>query len=143
MIRAAHEEIIHLRCQLTLSEVSPLSACGDHSGVQTDVVLKLRMLHLAGNRNSTDCQIEGSLSKGDLRAHPHSNTFLPTRPHLLIVPFPLGAILCQPQHTQPLPPYPSNDMLLFAPRTNLLLYVIITHFCRVHFSCGCCSIGLL
>ena len=29
------------------------------------------------------CHVEQNMSKGDLKAHPHSDTFPPTRPHLL------------------------------------------------------------
>ena len=62
---------------------------GGHGGelcsVQTDMVLELRLLHLEGNRKSTETP--GSiLSIGNLKAHLHSDTLLPTKPHLLKVP---------------------------------------------------------
>ena len=60
--------------------------------MQADVALELRVLHLAGNRKSTDCHTEGSLSKRDLRKPAPTVTVPPTRTHLLIVPLPLGAI---------------------------------------------------
>ena len=63
--------------------------------MQADVVLELRVLHLAGNRKSTDCHTEGNLSKRDHKAHPHRDTLPPSRPHLLIVSLPLGAIFFQ------------------------------------------------
>ena len=53
--------------------------------MQADMVLELRVLHLAGRRNSTDGHTEGSLSKRDLKARPHSDTLLPTRSHLLVM----------------------------------------------------------
>ena len=63
--------------------------------MKTDVVLELRELHLAGSRKLTDCHTEGSLSKRDLKACLHSDTLPPTRPHLLIVPLPIGDIFIQ------------------------------------------------
>lgn len=53
--------------------------------MQADVVLVLRLLHLAGNRKSTDTR--SSLNKGELRA---MVTLSPTKPHLLIVPLPVS-----------------------------------------------------
>ena len=57
--------------------------------MQVDVVLELRVLHLVSNRKSMAETLGGILSKGDLKAHPHSGIVLPTRPHLLIVPLPM------------------------------------------------------
>ena len=36
------------------------------------------------------CHTGSSLSIGDLKAYPHNDTLPPTRPHLLIVPLPMG-----------------------------------------------------
>lgn len=68
---------------------------GYHDGVQADVVLELRMLHLAGNRKSTGCHTRGNLSTRDLKAGPHGDIHPPTRPPLLIEPLPLAAIFFQ------------------------------------------------
>jgi hypothetical protein len=38
----------------------------------------------------TVCHTGYSLSIGDLKDHPHSATLPPTRPYLLIMPFPMG-----------------------------------------------------
>jgi hypothetical protein len=66
---------------------------GKHGNVQTDLVLKkeLRILQLVcrqkkGTAYHTGC----SLSKGDRKAHPHSDIFPSTRPHCLIVPVPMA-----------------------------------------------------
>ena len=49
--------------------------------MQADVVLErqLRALHLAGNRKLTET-LDCILSIANLKAHPHSDTFPPTRP---------------------------------------------------------------
>ena len=41
-------------------------------------------------QKETVYHIGSSLSIGDLKAHPHSDTLHPTRPYLLIVPLPMG-----------------------------------------------------
>ena len=46
------------------------------------MVLELRLLHLAGNRMSTDT-LGGILSIGNFKAHYHRGTLLPPRPYLL------------------------------------------------------------
>ena len=43
---------------------------GEHDNTQADVVLELRVLHLAGNRKSTD-KLGGILSIGNHKAHSH------------------------------------------------------------------------
>lgn len=62
---------------------------GEHSGIQAAMVLGLRVLHLSGNRKSTN-MLGGILSiGGTLKAHPHSGTIPPTKPYLLVVPLPM------------------------------------------------------
>ena len=52
---------------------------------------ELVVLHLdLQTAEETVCHTECSLSKRDLKAHFHSDTFPPTRSHLLIVPLPMG-----------------------------------------------------
>ena len=54
----------------------------EHGSVQADVVLELRVLHLAGNRKSTD-SLGGILSIGNLKSCPHSDTLPPVRSYSL------------------------------------------------------------
>jgi hypothetical protein len=75
---------------------------GKHSSMQADMVLEktrefyiwiLRhpeeTVHQAARRR-LEFYTRQSLSLGDLKAHPHSDTPPPTRPHLLVVPLPVG-----------------------------------------------------
>jgi hypothetical protein len=57
---------------------------GKHGSMQVDMVLekKLRVLDLDPQATG-DCVTGCSLSIGDLKAHPLSDTLPPTRPHLL------------------------------------------------------------
>ena len=69
-----------------------------HSSIQADMVLEeLRVLHLylkeAKSRLSSGSQEEG------LKAHPHNDTFPPTRPDLLIMSLPRPSIFKPPQGT--------------------------------------------
>ena len=61
--------------------------CRKHGSVQAGRVLemKLRVLHLnqKAARRRLEFHTGWSLSIGNLKAHPHSNTFPPTRPCLL------------------------------------------------------------
>ena len=50
------KENIELRWQLILSKVQSIMA--GHGGMQADMVLELRVVHLAGNRKSTECHTE-------------------------------------------------------------------------------------
>ncbi|EGV92591.1 hypothetical protein I79_022680 [Cricetulus griseus] len=63
--------------------------------MQAEVMLK-ELLHVdmqaAGSRQSVT---EQNLRKGDLKAH----ILPPTKPQLLVVPLPLGAIFCQTTQT--------------------------------------------
>ena len=68
---------------------------GNTVGIQADVVLELRMLHIAGNSKSIESHTEGRLSKRDLKAHSHSNTLPPTRSYFLIVQLPLEVTIIQ------------------------------------------------
>jgi hypothetical protein len=56
-----------------------------HGGTQADMVLEkeLRVLHLDQQAAESMCHTGCSLSTGYLKAHPHSDTLLPIRPHLL------------------------------------------------------------
>jgi hypothetical protein len=66
-----------------------------HGSIQAGMVLEdLRVLHLDKAVARRDCLI-GSQEDG-LKAHPHSDTLPPTRPHLLIVPLP-GPSIFKPQ----------------------------------------------
>jgi hypothetical protein len=57
---------------------------GKHSSRQADVVLEeLRVLHFDLQVAEGNCMTRGSLSIYNLKAHPHSDTLPPTRPHLL------------------------------------------------------------
>ena len=47
--------------------------------MQADVVVELRVLHLAGNRKLTDT-LGGTLSIGNLQACPQSDALPPTKP---------------------------------------------------------------
>ena len=64
--------------------------------MHADMVLKeLKVLHLdLQAAGETMCHTRHSLSIGDCKAH-YSDTLIPTRPHLLIVPLPMGTILFQ------------------------------------------------
>ena len=59
----------------------------DHEGEQTcqctGRCAEVRVLYLTVNRKSTDCHTEGSLSRRDLKAHPHCDRLPPTKPYLL------------------------------------------------------------
>ena len=62
-----------------------------------NMVLRCTARHGAGyilirKQQEVYCDPRSSLSIGDLRVHPHSDTLPPTKPHLLIVPLPLGGI---------------------------------------------------
>jgi hypothetical protein len=57
-----------------------------HGSVQADVVLeepKVLHLDLKAARRRLEFHTRQSLSIGDLKAHSHSNTLPPTKPHLL------------------------------------------------------------
>ena len=64
-------------------------------GMQTDMENELRILHLDPQ---TEATLTGqcSLSIGDLKDHPQSDTFPPTRPYPLIVPLPVRPFSLQP-----------------------------------------------
>lgn len=66
-------------------------------GDKADVVLEkeLSVLQLHPQAADANVSLGVALSTGDLRAHPHSDTLPPTRPRLLIVPLPMGAIFFQ------------------------------------------------
>ena len=51
----------------------------EHGTMQAEVVLELRVLHLAGIRKSAD-SLRGILSRRNLRARPHSDA-LPPKPY--------------------------------------------------------------
>ena len=57
---------------LTVSEVHDR----EHGSMQVDIVLELRVLHLVGNRKSTDSHIEGNLSKETSKPTPTVAHFL-------------------------------------------------------------------
>ena len=64
-----------------------------HASVQVHMVLeKWRLLHLDPKtaRERLSFHTGQSMSIGDLKAQPHSDTFPPTRSHLLIVPLLVG-----------------------------------------------------
>ena len=77
---------------LGLLRVSEVQSIVIIMGSMWYVVLEM---YLAEKKKLTVCHIEGSLNKGDLIAHPHSDTLPSTRSHLLKVPLPLGAIFFQ------------------------------------------------
>ena len=57
-----------------------------HGNIQADVVLeepRIPHLDLQEARRRLEFYTGQSLSKGDLKAHPHSDTLLPTRPLVL------------------------------------------------------------
>jgi hypothetical protein len=64
-----------------------------HSGVQAAIMMEkeLKVLHLDLQTGWRRLFYTGhSLSIGDLKAHPHSDTLSLTRSHLLIVPLPIS-----------------------------------------------------
>ena len=95
--RNSYKEKIDWGGSLTVSEVQSTIIMTESMavGVLAVMVPELRVLHLAGNRKSTGSHTEGSLSKRDLKAHPHNDILPPTRSHLLIGPLPLGVISFQ------------------------------------------------
>lgn len=52
---------------------------GEHRSMQADVVLELRVLHLAGNRKITET-LSNILSTGNLKAHSNNNILPSKRP---------------------------------------------------------------
>ena len=85
------------QCQ-RFSSLSSWWDTAGHGSVQADMVpeKELRVLRLNPQAMGSGlCHTRCSLSIRDLKACPHSDTLPPTRPHLLIVPLPLGAIFFQ------------------------------------------------
>lgn len=70
-------KIFNLVCGLQFQMYSQI--CGEHCSKHSDVGLELKVLTtlLSGNGKSSDFHTEGSLSRRDFRAHPHS-VFPPT-----------------------------------------------------------------
>jgi hypothetical protein len=58
--------------------------------MQADIEKVLGVLHLDLQAAERDCHTRSTLGIGDLKAHLQSDTSPPTRPHLLIVPLPIG-----------------------------------------------------
>jgi hypothetical protein len=67
-----------------------------HGSVQADIVQELRVLHLVSKTNRRRLASR-QLGRRSLKAHPHSDTLPPTKPHLLIVPLPRPSIFKPPK----------------------------------------------
>ena len=91
----SYKKLFSWRGSLRFQTFSPLSSWQGASYMQADVVLDLRMQHLAGNRKLTDLLRKWPEHEKSQHLPPQwytfSNKTIPTltRPYLLIVPFPM------------------------------------------------------
>ena len=65
---------------------------GKHGSIQADMVqLELRVLHLELQTQLRDYVTLSIKSRGDRKAHHHSDALPPARPHLIIVPLSMSS----------------------------------------------------
>ena len=104
-----------------------------HGSIQADMVLEEpRILHLdpKAPRRRLSFHTGQSLNIESLKAHSHSDTLPPTRPHLPVVPLPVGQALkhesmgLKPSQTTK-PGHPLDLACLKSDATNCLLQLLI------------------
>ena len=117
---------------------------GKHSSVQAAMVLEMepRVLHLIHRQQKTVCLTWHSLSIYDFKACPHSDALLPTRPHLIIAPLPMGQTFKHISLWRPYLHKPSlwGRVLMERQLTKLLYWLLFRRFacivpvCTVRFA---------